>query len=338
MFLAWIRAHITPFEQVAISINGFSSDKHGVFSSISSASVRFEVKGLLHFPQDANRLMDTNAVNQVEFTFMENLLEQEAVIRLSAFLGMLAVMALWELAAPRRVLSRPRAERWVANISMTAINTILVRFAVPAMTVGAALMAESRQWGLFHNLDLTAVATVVLCVIALDFLIYLQHLMFHRVPVLWRLHRVHHTDMDIDVTTALRFHPIEIVLSLCIKAGAVIALGAPMEAIVLFEVILNGTAMFNHGNVRMPGWLDTVIRLVVVTPDMHRVHHSVRDAETNSNYGFNLSCWDRLFRTYRAQPADGHDEMTIGLADYREPGDLALPFLLVQPFRHPVRR
>lgn len=265
---------------------------------------------------------------------METLTETEAVVRLTAFLGMFGLMALWEVIAPRRDLRRPKGERWVTNVLMTAFNTSLVRFAVPAMAVSAALIADEKQWGVFHLVSLPPMVTLIACVVALDLLIYFQHLAFHRVPLLWRLHRVHHTDLDIDVTTALRFHPLEIILSLCIKAVAVIALGAPLEAIILFEVILNATAMFNHGNVRLPGLIDAFIRLFVVTPDMHRVHHSVHDEETNSNYGFNLSCWDRLFGTYRAQPADGHEDMVIGLKAFREPVDLALPFLLAQPFRN----
>jgi len=346
MFLPWISLNIAFPDQVVIGVDGFRCYKHDPALSASLVFIRaldIEIKSeeLLHFSLDANRLMITsrclsiaNAAGRVIRSLMESLLELEAVIRLSAFLGMFGVMALWEVIAPRRELVRPKGERWVVNILMTAINTALVRFAVPAVAVSAALMAESRQWGLFHQLSLSPILTILACVIILDFLIYLQHLLFHRIPILWRLHRVHHTDLDFDVTTALRFHPIEIVLSLFIKAGAVIALGAPMEAIVLFEVLLNATAMFNHGNVRIPGGMDAVLRFVVVTPDMHRVHHSIRANETNSNFGFNLSCWDRIFGTYRAQPEDGHDDMTIGLKEFREPVDLALPFLLVQPFRN----
>lgn len=264
---------------------------------------------------------------------MNALMDQQAEIRLSVFLGLFAIMALWEIMAPRRGLVRPKGERWVANILLTAINAAMVRFTVPVLTTGAAFMAAENEWGLLNQVSLPYPAAVIVSVIALDMLIYFQHLVFHRIPLLWRLHRVHHSDLDFDVTTAVRFHPIEIFLSLLIKAGAVIALGAPVEAIVLFEILLNATAMFNHGNVRLPKALDAVIRLLIVTPDMHRVHHSVRPNETNSNYGFNLSIWDRIFSTYRAQPVDGHDNMTIGLKEFREPADLSLPFLLIQPFR-----
>jgi len=265
---------------------------------------------------------------------MDTIMEQEAAIRLSVFLGIFGVMTVWELASPRRPLTRSKGERWLTNILLTAFNTALVRFAVPAIAVSAAVVAESEGWGMFHWIPLPSLVVVIACVIALDLLIYGQHLVFHRVPVLWRLHRVHHTDLDIDVTTALRFHPVEIILSLFIKAVAVIALGAPVEAIILFEVVLNATAMFNHGNVRLPAPVDALVRQVLVTPDMHRVHHSVHGVELNSNYGFNLSVWDRIFGTYRAQPVDGHDAMVIGLKEFREPVDLALPYLLIQPFRN----
>ena len=264
--------------------------------------------------------------------------EHEAIIRFGFFLGIFAAMALWELLLPRRPLQRPKGERWVANILLTAINTALARFLLPAVAVSAAIIAESEGWGVFQQLSLPSWVEVVACLVILDLLIYTQHLVFHRVPILWRLHRVHHTDLDFDVTTALRFHPVEILLSLLIKAAAVIALGAPAEAVLIFEVLLNATAMFNHGNVRLPKLIDGLVRLVLVTPDMHRVHHSVRGVETNSNYGFNMSIWDRVFGTYRAQPEAGHEAMVIGLKEFREPVDLALPFLLVQPFRNTTPR
>ncbi len=264
---------------------------------------------------------------------MDILLDQQAEIRLSVFLGLFAAMALWEVIAPKRVLIRPRGERWVTNILMTAINTAMVRFTVPVLATGSAFMAAEKGWGLLNLVSLPTWVDIAVAVIVLDLLIYFQHMVFHRVPVLWRLHRVHHTDLDFDVTTAVRFHPIEIFLSLLIKSAAVIALGAPAEAVVLFEILLNGTAMFNHGNVRLPKVLDILIRLLIVTPDMHRVHHSVIPSETDSNFGFNLSIWDRLFSTYRDQPAAGHQDMVIGLKEFREPVDLSLPFLLIQPFR-----
>ena len=260
------------------------------------------------------------------------IMEQEVTVRLSIFLGVFAIMAMWEMILPRRPLTRPKGERWLTNILLTVINTAMVRFAVPVMATGAAVLAAENGWGLFHHISLPSPVVVVACVVMLDLLIYIQHLVFHRVPLLWRLHRVHHTDLDFDVTTAVRFHPLEIILSLFIKAIAVLALGAPVEAIFIFEILLNATAMFNHGNVHLPRAVDGIIRLLIVTPDMHRVHHSVHATETNSNYGFNLSIWDRIFSTYRAQPVDGHDAMVIGLNEYRKPTDLALPALLIQPF------
>ena len=195
-----------------------------------------------------------------------------------------------------------------------------------------AALAQERGWGLFNNLELPAALAIVVSAIALDLLIYLQHVMFHAVPALWRLHRMHHADLDIDVTTGARFHPIEIVLSMLIKLAAVAVLGAPAVAVVIFEVLLNATAMFNHANLRLPEGVDRFLRLVVVTPDMHRVHHSIVPAETNSNFGFNLPWWDRLLGTYRAQPAAGHEAMTIGIEQFRTPKDLRLDRLLVQPF------
>jgi sterol desaturase/sphingolipid hydroxylase (fatty acid hydroxylase superfamily) len=195
------------------------------------------------------------------------------------------------------------------------------------------MLAESRGWGLFHLLDTPLWLSLVVSVAALDFAIYLQHRLFHAVPLLWRLHRMHHADLEIDVTTGARFHPIEILLSMIIKLGVVIALGAPAAAVLMFEVLLNATSMFNHGNVRLPLAADRLLRWVVVTPDMHRVHHSILPRETNSNFGFNLPWWDRLLGTYRPQPEAGHDGMTIGLDIFRDVRELRLDRLLLQPFR-----
>ncbi len=262
------------------------------------------------------------------------ILDNEPVIRLGFFFGVFAAMALWELAAPRRALTTAKGWRWASNLGIVVLNTVFVRLLFPTAAVGLALLAEIRGWGLLNNFALPWWAAVPLAVAALDFFIYLQHVMFHAVPALWRLHRMHHADLDFDVTTGARFHPIEIVLSMLIKFAAVTLLGAPVVAVVIFEVLLNATAMFNHSNVRMPLGLDRVLRLVVVTPDMHRVHHSIEDDEANSNFGFNLPWWDRLLGTYRPQPAAGHAGMTIGIRDHRDPrrvdrlpGMLALPFI-----------
>jgi sterol desaturase/sphingolipid hydroxylase (fatty acid hydroxylase superfamily) len=261
------------------------------------------------------------------------LLEHEPRIRLAAFLAVFVAMALWELLAPRRALTVPKAVRWASNLGLVALNTVLLRLVFPSAAVGAALAAESRDWGVLNQVDLPPWLAVVAAVVVLDLAIYLQHVMVHAVPALWRLHRVHHADLDFDLTTGARFHPIEILLSMVIKLAVVVLVGAPAVAVLVFEVLLNATATFNHSNVRLPAGLDRVLRWVVVTPDMHRVHHSVEDDETNSNFGFNLPWWDRLLGTYRAQPRAGHEAMTIGIRTYRDPKLCAwLPGMLVLPF------
>jgi sterol desaturase/sphingolipid hydroxylase (fatty acid hydroxylase superfamily) len=262
----------------------------------------------------------------------ETILANEPTIRLGFFLAVLALMVLWEVLAPRRPRAVSRWLRWPNNLGLVAINTLLLRLLIPLAAVGLATIGAERGWGLFNNLSLATWLAVLLSVVLLDLAIYLQHVMFHAVPALWRLHRMHHADLDFDVTTGARFHPIEILLSMIIKMGLVAALGPPVVAVVVFEVVLNATAMFNHGNVRIPAALDRVLRWVVVTPDMHRVHHSVRQRETNSNFGFNLPWWDRLFGTYRDQPAGGHLGMTIGIEQFRAPRDLWLDRMLIQPF------
>jgi sterol desaturase/sphingolipid hydroxylase (fatty acid hydroxylase superfamily) len=261
------------------------------------------------------------------------LLSYEQYIRLAAFCGVFALMAAWELIEPRRTQTIGRGWRWPNNLGVVVVDTLLVRILFPTATVGVALVAEAHGLGLFNVLPLPAWIGVVASVILLDLAIYFQHVLFHAVPVLWRLHRMHHADLDIDVSTGLRFHPIEILLSMVIKLAVVIALGAPAMAVLIFEVLLNATSMFNHSNVHIPEHLDGVVRLFVVTPDMHRVHHSIVARETNSNFGFNLPWWDRLFGTYRAQPAAGHEAMTIGIEQFRDPRELRLDRMLLQPFR-----
>ncbi len=259
---------------------------------------------------------------------------QDALICLLIFFGAFGVMAGLEKLLPRRVPMRPKAERWMINIMITAINTLIIRFAMPILPVGAALVAQQNGWGILNMLpQFPDVAVWALGLMTLDLIVYLQHVAFHRVPLLWRLHRVHHCDLDVDVTTGLRFHPIEIVLSLTIRILAVLALGIPAPVVLAFEVILITMAVFNHANVAIPRWLDGFVRLFVVTPDMHRVHHSTQVAETNSNYGFNLSCWDRLLRTYCAQPKADHAAMSIGLPDVRDPSRVSLPALMIAPFQ-----
>jgi len=258
----------------------------------------------------------------------------EMIIRLAAFGVFFTAFALWELAAPRRGLSIGRARRWPNNIGILLADILTVRVLVPTAAVGASLYAAGNGLGLINYLHLRLSAAALIGFLALDLAIYLQHVVFHKVPVLWRLHRMHHADLDIDVTTGVRFHPLEILISLFIKMAVILALGIPVVAVILFEVVLNVTSMFNHSNASMPAWLDRTLRFILVTPDMHRVHHSILRNETDSNFGFNLPWWDRLFGTYRAQPEAGHTGMTIGIPIFRDPGELRIDRMLTQPFRN----
>jgi sterol desaturase/sphingolipid hydroxylase (fatty acid hydroxylase superfamily) len=260
------------------------------------------------------------------------LLAHEPAIRLTFFGGGLAVMMVWEALAPRRCRLVSRWARWPSNLGIVVLNTLLLRAVFPVAAVGLAALEQQRGWGVLNNVPVPGWMKVIAAVVLLDLAIYLQHVMFHAVPALWRLHRMHHADLDFDVTTGARFHPLEILLSMGLKLAIVAALGAPAVAVLIFEVALNATAMFNHGNVGLPPTIDRVLRWLVVTPDMHRVHHSIVVNETNSNFGFNLPWWDRLFRTYRVAPAAGHEAMTIGLDSFRDPAQLRLYRMLVQPF------
>jgi sterol desaturase/sphingolipid hydroxylase (fatty acid hydroxylase superfamily) len=261
------------------------------------------------------------------------LLAHEPYIRLAVFASVFATMAIGERIAPRRARMLPRMRRWPSNIGVVIVDTIIVRILFPTGAVGLALFAEARGWGLLNLWQVPGWAAVVISIIALDLAIYLQHVMFHAVPALWRLHRMHHADQDFDVTTGARFHPIEIALSMVLKLAVISALGAPAVAVLIFEVLLNATAMFNHSNIRLPPAMDRAVRWIVVTPDMHRVHHSVIERETNSNFGFNLPWWDRLFGTYRDQPEAGHEAMTVGVRQFREAAEQRLDRMLTQPFR-----
>lgn len=261
------------------------------------------------------------------------LLDNEAAVRLAAFAGILAVMVGAEALWPRRARLNPRLRRWVGNLGVVGVATALVRLAVPVVPVALAVVAAERGWGLFNMVDWPAWLEIVLAVLVLDLVVYLQHVLFHSVPALWRLHRMHHADTDIDATTGIRFHPVEIVLSIGIKLAAVLALGPAAVAVLVFELLLNGSAMFNHANLALPRRVDAFLRLLVVTPDMHRVHHSWHRDETDRNFGFCFPWWDRLLGTYRARPRDGHEAMTIGLPAFRDPAELSLPRLLTQPFR-----
>jgi sterol desaturase/sphingolipid hydroxylase (fatty acid hydroxylase superfamily) len=257
----------------------------------------------------------------------------EPWIRLGAFALVFVAMALWEALAPRRRPAFARTARWPHNLGLLALDVALLRIVAPGAAVAVALQGEARGWGLLAASGWPAWLAVAAAVVLLDLAIYFQHVMFHAVPTLWRLHRVHHSDLDFDLTTGTRFHPLEIIVSTGFKCAAVAAIGAPALGVLAFEVLLNATAMFNHGNVRLPAALDRALRRIVVTPDMHRVHHSADYNESNSNFGFNLPWWDRLFGTYRDQPQAGHERVTIGVDAFRDPEELRLDRLLLQPLR-----
>ncbi len=261
-------------------------------------------------------------------------LANEVSIRLSFFFGIFILMAVWEWRAPRRALQVSKLLRWSNNLGLVFLNSFILRLLFPAAAVGVAAFAHAQGWGLFNYYVIPDFVAIIAAVIIMDFIIYLQHVMVHAIPVLWRLHRVHHADLDYDVTTGARFHPLEIILSMLIKFATIFLLGPPVVAVIIFEVTLNAMAMFNHGNVGLPQGLDRLLRFFIVTPDMHRVHHSVEDDEANSNFGFSLSWWDRLFGTYREQPRAGHQAMTIGIHKFRElkqstwiTGMLSMPFI-----------
>jgi sterol desaturase/sphingolipid hydroxylase (fatty acid hydroxylase superfamily) len=261
----------------------------------------------------------------------EFVVEHEGAIRLMAFALTLGAMILWEWRAPRRAADGGVGVRWAANLSLVALNTLLIRLALPVAAVGAALLAEERGLGVLNRIAPPDWVALAVTIVVLDLAVWAQHVVLHKVPALWRLHRVHHSDVAFDATTGVRFHPIEIALSMLYKMAVIVALGAPAAAVVVFEVLLNASALFSHGNVRIAPRFERALRRVIVTPEMHRVHHSIHRDETDSNYGFNLSCWDRLFGTYRDRPRDGHAGMTIGLERFRGERDRHLDRLLWQP-------
>lgn len=269
--------------------------------------------------------------------FEQFVLEHEPVIRLSFFFVIFAVVGIWEVLAPQRALTVSKSLRWASNLGLVILNTVVLRLLFPMAAVGIAVFSAANGWGLLNHFPVPFWLAVPLAVVAMDLVIWLQHVMVHAVPALWRLHRVHHADLDYDLTTGSRFHPIEIVLSMLIKFATITVLGAPVVAVVIFEVVLNAAAMFNHGNIRLPVGLDRVLRQFIVTPDMHRVHHSVEEDETHSNFGFNLPWWDHLFGTYRAQPRAGQLGMTIGIHGHTDPREVArLDGMLMMPFKSEV--
>jgi len=270
-------------------------------------------------------------------------MEYEIAIRLISFVLIFILVVFWEIRMPRRALTTSKKWRWFNNLSIIAINPVLLQFTFPVLAVGMAQTAQTNGWGLLNQIGTSTMIGLGIGIIALDLLIYLQHVMFHAVPLLWRLHMVHHADLDYDLTTGLRFHPVEIVLSMILKLTVIVALGPPVAAVLVFELVLNGMAIFNHGNIKLSSSLERFLRFFIVTPDMHRVHHSVIIRETNSNYGFNLSIWDKLFGTYLAQPSKGHQDMIIGLSQFKDHRRLTLPWLLILPFigdlgKQPINR
>ncbi|MGH1469818.1 MAG: sterol desaturase family protein [Cellvibrionaceae bacterium] len=244
--------------------------------------------------------------------------ENELLIRLSFFFGIFFTMALWEIAKPCRELSISKSTRWISNLGLVVLNSLVLRLVFPVAATGFAIFIADQGWGIFNNLSFPIVLEIILSLIILDCAIYWQHVIFHYSPFFWNFHKVHHADLDYDVTTGSRFHTIEIIFSMCIKFLAIAILGPSVVAVILFEVILNGMAMFNHSNISLPKKLDYILRFFVVTPDMHRVHHSVVPDELNSNFGFNLAWWDKIFKTYRKETRAGNTDMTIGLNEYRD--------------------
>lgn len=264
-------------------------------------------------------------------------LNLEPYLRLGVFFGILVLMMLAEYFFPRRE-KQYRARRWPSNLSLVVLNTLVVRIILPGATVALAIWAQARGIGLLHWLPMPGWLSFILSVALLDMLIYWQHRFSHVIPMLWKFHRMHHADIMIDVTTGSRFHPVEIVFSMLVKLAAILLLGPSPWAVIIFEILLNGTAMFNHSNIKLPLGVDRVVRKLLVTPDMHRVHHSIYAREYNQNFGFNLSVWDRWFNSYTAQPEDGHLQMEIGLPYFRETSESRLPNMLTQPFRTPAKK
>ena len=263
---------------------------------------------------------------------MKVITDNEILIRLLFFFGALAVVGVWEVISPRRSLTCSRLKRWPSNLSMAVLNTFILRLIVPTTAIGFAFLVNERSWGLLSQVDLSVSIEIILSVLLLDLAIYLQHVAFHRVPILWRVHRTHHADLDVDVSTGARFHPIEIIISMGFKFAVIALVGVPAVAILIFEVLLNATAMFNHGNIFLGSKVDRFLRTLVVTPDMHRIHHSIFPEETNSNFGFNLPWWDRMFGTYRPNSKVDQRKMTIGLEIFRDGKYSRLNWLLVLPF------
>ena len=270
-------------------------------------------------------------------------MESEGIIRIILFLLVFCSIATWEKLRPKRLKDPRRLNRWSINLGLMLLNTLTLRLIFPMAAVGMALYAEQHQLGILNHIDLHPGLAIMISVIVLDLFIYFQHVLFHAVPALWRLHMIHHTDLEYDLTTGVRFHPIEIIISMLLKFLVIIALGPPAIAVLIFEILLNSCAMFNHGNIKLPASVDSILRKLIVTPDMHRIHHSTIKTETNSNYGFNLSVWDKLFGTYKAKALREQTTMDIGLENYRDSNDLSYLKLLKLPLtgkigRYPINK
>jgi len=264
---------------------------------------------------------------------LEFVIDNEPTIRLTFFFGFLCAVALWEIMAPKRSLTAPKLWRWANNLGLTFLNSFILRALFPILAVGLAALSVQEGWGLLNMISLPLWLSVIIAIFVQDLIIYGQHVLFHHVPIFWRLHKMHHADIDYDVTTGARFHPLEICLSMGIKLGVVVLLGPPVVAVILFEIILSSMAMFNHANAKLPLKLDKIVRLFFVTPDMHRVHHSINAPEFNRNFGFNLAIWDRIFGTYKDQPDDGHTHMKIGLPEYQKNIKQSALWMILLPFR-----
>lgn len=258
--------------------------------------------------------------------------QYESVIRLGSFLGLFALLTIWEISSPKRELLQLRRFRWFSNIGLIVISSVLIRFIIPTAAVGVALHVEQHQVGFLNLYNMPFIVQFLLAFILMDLAIYFQHVMFHALPMFWRFHRVHHSDLDCDITTGLRFHPFEMIISILFKFLVILSIGAPVLAVVIFEVILNAASMFTHSNIKLPSAIEPIVRFIIVTPDMHRIHHSMNENETNSNFGFFISIWDRLFGTYIKEPEKGHENMEIGLSFFREPKWQNLRWLIYLPF------
>lgn len=258
--------------------------------------------------------------------------EYESYIRLGSFLAIFALLTIWEISSPKRKLLQLRYFRWFCNIGLITISSILVRFIIPTAAVGIALHVEQEQLGFLNLYELPFIVKFILAFVLMDLAIYFQHVMFHALPLFWRFHRVHHSDLDCDITTGLRFHPFEMIISIIFKFLIITSIGAPVLAVVFFEIILNAASMFTHSNIKIPSVIESMVRWFIVTPDMHRIHHSIKENETNSNFGFFISIWDRLLGTYIHEPAQGHVNMQIGLRKFREPKWQNLRWLIYLPF------